>query len=304
MNVLVLGGGSSTERAVSLRSAAAVAEALVQAGYRVRQADPRDGPKIFNSLPADTIVFPILHGTGGEDGEIQEMLEEHQLPYLGSRVESSRTCFDKTKTRAAFQAAGLPVAEGDMVDEISYHHHHLTKKPHALKVNRGGSSIGTYLVSDPAKIDMQKVHEVFALDDQAVLEELVEGVEITVPVMDKKALPVIEIKPPVNEEFDYLNKYNGKTQEICPPISIDKQTQQQAQRYAVHAHQALGCRHLSRVDIIVKADNSMVLLEINTMPGMTNQSLYPLAAKAAGMTFPQLMDHFVNLVKRDYGIKE
>ncbi len=301
MNVVVLGGGDSPEREVSLRSAQAVSAALRQAGHQVLELDPKD-EDFISHIPKGSIVFPILHGKNGEDGVVQAMLEAADLPYLGSGVEVSKTCFDKAKTRQAFADAFLPIARGDSVTEISYVTHPLALGPHVLKVNQGGSSIGTLLVHDPHAISAQQVKEIFILDKEAVIEELVEGVEITVPILDGKALPVIEIQPPQNEEFDYLNKYNGKSKELCPPVSIDSITQKQAQAYAEQAHQMLGCRHLSRVDIIVRPDNSMVLLEINTLPGMTDQSLYPTSAKAGGYSFPQLMDEFVQLVKRDYAL--
>lgn len=304
MNVLVLGGGGSTERDVSLRSAAAVAAALKQAGYSVQQADPRDGNAIFDSISPDTIVFPILHGTGGEDGEIQAEIEAHNLPYLGSTVETSQLCFDKNQTRAVLQQAGIPIAEGGLVTKDTYSQHRLARAPHALKVTRGGSSIGTYLVYDPAQIDQSRIDEVFKLDSQAVIEQLIQGTEITVPIFDNKALPVIEIVPPDGQEFDYENKYNGKTQDICPPVSVDGVLQQRAQAIAEETHKVLGARHLSRVDIMVDKSGGLYVLELNTMPGMTNQSLYPVAAGVAGMTMPELVKRFVELVKRDYGIKE
>lgn len=140
------------------------------------------------------------------------------------------------------------------------------------------------------------------MDPTAVIEELIEGVEITVPVLDNKALPVIEIKPPPGDEFDYDNKYNGETEEICPPVSVSKELQRVAQDYAEKAHAMLGCRHLSRSDFIVASDGRVVMLELNTMPGMTDQSLYPKSAKVAGIDFPELMKKFASLVKRDFKI--
>lgn len=301
MKIVVLGGGDSTEREVSLRSAKAVTNALEIAGYEVISLDPANH-SVLDFIESGTIVFPILHGNNVEDGTIAKELESRKLPFLGSDSKSSKICFDKGLARQAFREAGLPIAVGDVVNQKTYGNHPLTKLPHVLKINEGGSSIGTYLIFDPTNIDQNKVTEVFALGENAVIEELVEGVEITVPILDGKALPVIEIKPPENEEFDYLNKYNGKTQEICPPVSINEVIQKHAQNLAEQAHKLLGCRHLSRVDFIVRPDGSMVLLEINTMPGMTDQSLYPLGAKVAELTFPQLMARFVELVKRDYGL--
>ncbi|CAN5395230.1 D-alanine--D-alanine ligase [soil metagenome] len=299
MKVVVLGGGSSPERAVSLRSAAAVSEALRTAGYEVMEADPANGLEILDSLSKADIVFPILHGAEGEDGVIQGILEEKGLAYLGSNSSCSKQCFDKSITRKLLIEAGLPVAKGEGgITAATYSINPLTKKPHVLKAQRGGSSIGTYLVKNPSKVDQAKVSEVFELDSKAVIEELIDGLEITVPILDKKALPVIEIVPPENGEFDYENKYNGKSQEICPAVSLDESQQHNAQVLAEKVHGVMGCRHLSRIDIMLRKSGEMVVLEANTIPGMTSQSLYPLSAKVAGMPMPELMDKFVKLVTR------
>jgi D-alanine-D-alanine ligase len=302
MQILVLGGGNSPEREVSLRSAAAVTKALQTAGLTASQADPQDGFSCLDELEKDTIVFPILHGAEGEDGVIQAELEKRQIPYLGTDSIASAICFDKAQAREVLQRAGVPVAAGAEVTDADYSDHPFTKKPHVLKVSRGGSSIGTYIVADTSKIDQAKVAEVFSLDSKAVIEELVEGVEITVPVLDNTALPVIEIRPPENAEFDYENKYNGKTRELCPPESVDEETQKRAKELAEKVHEVLGCRHLSRIDMIVRSNKEMVVLEANTMPGMTDQSLYPKSAAIAGMPMSELVKKFVELVKHDYNL--
>ena len=299
MKIIVLGGGNSPERAVSLRSAAAVAKALRTAGYEVVEVDPADGFDALESAPKDTLVFPVLHGAGGEDGSLQSTLDKYGLRYLGSSAEVAKLCFDKDLARKKMAAAGIAVAKGESVSKETYPYHPLSKVPHVLKAQRGGSSIGTYIVRDPLKINQAKVAEVFELDELAIIEELIGGPEITVPILDTKALPVIEIVPPVSEEFNYENKYNGKSQEICPAVSLNAQQQEEAQRLAEKVHNVLGCRHLSRVDIMLRTNGEMVVLEANTMPGMTEQSLYPLSAKVAGMPMPELMKSFVDLVTKN-----
>ena len=237
MNIVVLGGGDSTEREISLQSAAAVARALTQAGYQVIQIDPKDGLSQLDDLPEGSIVFPILHGRGGEDGIIQAELEKRGLPYLGTDSQASEICFDKGLTLEKLAQASILIPKGTIVNQESYLTHELAKAPHVLKVSRGGSSIGTYIVDDPAQVNEEKIAEVFALDNKAVLEELVKGTEITVPILDKKALPVIEIRPPDGKEFDYENKYNGSTEELCPPESIDNEIQAKAQRLSEQVHE-------------------------------------------------------------------
>jgi D-alanine-D-alanine ligase len=300
MQILVLGGGNSPEREVSLRSAAAVNKALEEAGFSTKQADLKDGFSCLDDLATGTIVFPILHGAEGEDGIVQAEMEKRGLPFLGSGSKVSVVCFDKNVSRERLHQAGIPIPNGAKVTAGSYKNNPLAAKPHALKVARGGSSIGTYLVRDPSSIDQQKVAEVFELDTQAVIEELIIGTEITVPILDGKALPVIEIRPPVDGEFDYENKYNGKTAEICPAESIDESAQKAAQELSEKVNTLFGCRHLSRVDIMVRQDGTMAVLEDNTMPGLTDQSLYPKSAKVAGLPMPELVTKFVELVKRDY----
>ena len=297
--IIVLGGGNSPERAVSLKSSAAVARAARTAGFAVQVYDPADGLDFLDSLSKDVVVLPMLHGQGGEDGVIQAELEKRGLQYLGASSKVSALCFDKDLARQLFQEHTIPVAEGLTVTQDNYSQQALAKKPHILKVSRGGSSIGTLFVRDPGAIDQGQVDEIFKMDDQAILEELVEGVEITVPVLDQKALPVIEIQPPESGEFDYENKYNGQTTELCPPENVSQSAQAAAQRLAEKVHAVTGCRHLSRVDMFVCPGDRLVVLEINTLPGMTDQSLFPKCAQAAGISMPELVRKFVAMVQRD-----
>lgn len=299
MKVLVLGGGISPEREVSLRSANNVADAARQAGFEVKEADPADGLDVLDGLK-DTLVLPILHGKNGEDGFIQRELEARNLPFLGSDSAASIACFDKWATRLELTHAGIKMPQADFVDEKNYGLSPLAKRHHALKVVHGGSSIGTHIARADEDKDTAAVNQIFAMEDKAVLEELIEGSEITVPVLDGKALPVIEIIPPADEEFDYDNKYNGRTQELCPPKNVSQELQLKAQELAEKVHRVMGARHLSRVDIMIDKTGKLYVLEINTMPGMTSGSLYPKSAKQAGMDMPALVKKFVGLVQRDY----
>lgn len=302
MKILVLGGGDSPEHQVSLQSAKSITNAARSAGFKVTEADPKEGLEVLDHL-TDTIVFPILHGKNGEDGSIQKELENRNLAYLGSDSTSSANCFDKWTTRLILEEAGLPVAAGVLVTKDDYPLQDLAKNPHVLKVLHGGSSIGTLIVKDPLNVKQDQINDIFRMEDKAVLEKLIDGIEITIPIFDKQALPAIEIVPPVNEEFDYENKYNGRTQEICPPKSVNGTTQKESQELAVKVHEVMGCRHLSRVDIMLDKDGQPFVLEINTIPGMTDQSLYPKAAKVAGLGMPDLIKHFVDLVKRDFKVE-
>lgn len=302
MRVLILGGGDSPEREVSLRSAGAVAAAAKTAGLEVLEIDPKYDLEKLNEVTKDTMVFPILHGANGEDGVIQKILEDKGFAYLGSDSEVSKKCFDKWQTRIVLESRDIPMPKAEKVNKTSYNNSPLARRPHVLKVLHGGSSIGTLIVRDTSKVDPKQLDEIFALEDEAVLEELIEGIEITVPILDQAALPALEVRPPEGGEFDYENKYNGKSAELCPPPSLSEEQHQKAQRLAEKVHQTMDCRHLSRVDTIMRPDSSFVVLEINTIPGLTDQSLYPKAAAVSGISMPQLTERFVQMVKRDYSL--
>lgn len=302
MNVVILGGGDSPEREVSLRSAAAVSSAARQAGHEVKQADPADGYQILDNIPYDCVVLPILHGVGGEDGSIQAELESRSLPYLGADSKVSAECFDKWLTREKLISAGVPMPKASLVDESQYQQHELRRLPHVLKTPKGGSSIGTLIVRQPTEARPEDVRAIFDMDSKAIIEELIIGTETTVPILDNSALKPVEIIPPDGVEFDYENKYNGRTQELCPPQNISAETQLKCQQLAESVHETMACRHLSRVDIMIDRQRDIFVLEINTIPGLTDQSLYPKSAAEAGLDMPALVDKFIRLVCRDYGL--
>lgn len=300
MKVLVLGGGTSNEREVSQRSANNVAEAASQAGYEVRQADPADGLDFLDNLSSETIVFPILHGAGGEDGVIQAELEKRNLPYLGSDSRTSENCWNKYRTLTKLKEHEIKIARGDLVTYEEFLNHEITAAPYVLKVVHGGSSLGVLIVRDTKKVSPEQINEVFAMESPALLEELVRGTEITVPVLDNVALPVIEIHPPQGKEFDYENKYNGESQEACPPVSVPEHLQKAAQEIAEKVHEIMGCRHFSRTDMMITPQEEIIVFDVNTIPGLTRQSLYPNSAAVAGLPMPELMKRFAEMVKRDF----
>lgn len=302
INVTVLGGGDSLEREISLKSSKPVYDALIKAGFNVDFIDPIE-KDFLTKLDRNHIIFPILHGKNGEDGTIQMLLEKNQIPFLGSTSKSAASSFNKAIAKEIFIKNKIPTAKYSKVNREQYYKHDLIKVPHILKTIEGGSSIGTYIVHNPLFLNEKEINDVFSLNEYALIEEFIQGIEVTVPILDGKALPVIEIQPPKGEEFDYTNKYNGKTKEICPAASINSNMQIKVQRVAEDTFKALDCRHLSRVDIIVKQDGSIFVLENNVIPGMTKQSLYPKSVKSAGMDFPELMTKFVELVRRDYGLE-
>jgi D-alanine-D-alanine ligase len=302
MKILVLGGGDSPEREVSLQSAANIAESASAAGFEVELADPSEGLDVLDNLPNDTLVFPILHGAGGEDGAIQAELQKRGLAYLGSDSKASALCWDKWQVWQKLRSNGLIVPKSELVTKDNIKQSDLFNAPYVLKVIHGGSSIGVLITREPKKVSDSQVAEIFEMETPSILQELIEGIEITVSVLDQASLPVVEIHPPIGEEFDYQNKYNGKSQEICPPQNVSKSVQTAAQKLALSVHMILGCRHLSRTDMIVRPNDDIVVIDVNTIPGLAKVSLYPKAAAAARLTMPHLVKRFVDMVKRDYSI--
>ena len=277
MKVSVLAGGVSGEREVSLRSGAAVAKALRSIGVKVLEVDVKEkGVKV----PQGTdICFLALHGTYGEDGEVQRELEAAGMPFTGSGSEASALAFDKLKARDAMLAAGVPMAESqEWTPACDW------KPPYVLKPVASGSSLGTFLVraEEEAKKAVKEAKK--WKDGGMMIERLIEGAEMTVSILGEQALPVIEVRP-AKGFYDYKNKYtSGATQYLCP-APIPKEKAQELQELALKAHRALGCEVLSRVDIMVDAEGKAYVLEVNTLPGMTDLSLLPKAGRAAGIDF-------------------
>jgi D-alanine-D-alanine ligase len=279
-----------------LRSGAAISEALSAAGHHVTQLDTINGLEpLLPQLQAADVVFPILHGCGGEDGTLQHFLEAYDIRYVGADEAASRLCFDKWRYTELLVEHHIPVPKTALVNLEEFRASELVKAAYVLKPNDGGSSIDTFIVRDVSQQADAAIEAAFGRHEKMLLQNLVEGVETTVGVLGSNALPVIEIIPPADAEFDYENKYNGATRELCPPEHVDFELQKQAQDMAVQIHQLTGCRDLSRTDIIVTQNAELYVLETNTLPGMTNQSLFPKAAAVSGTAMPELVDQLVSL---------
>ncbi len=299
--ILVIGGGPSDEREISSLSSKAVFDALKSQAYLVEYYD-WDGSTdwLQDNLAQFDVVLPILHGAGGEDGVIQKILEQADVPYLGSSSEVSKLCFNKKTSRLQMAKLGVTVPSGAVVTAAEYQVHPLFHQPHVLKPYNGGSSIDTYILADPDDRPDMLVEESFNKHHTMLLEEFIKGIEITVPVLDGVYLPTIEIHPPKNGTFDYVNKYNGATIELCPAESLTNEQQEMANDLAQKIYTSFGCRHLARVDMIVTSD-TVYVLEINTLPGMTEKSLFPKATAAIGMDFKALAVRLVELAQKGDG---
>ena len=295
MKILVISGGGGSEREVSLRSAEIVRMALAELGHEVGFIDLNEGEAaVLAAAAAAELVLPIVHGTDGEDGSLQELLDRSNTPYLGSNAAVSRLCFDKVQFKALLSQNGILVPDGEVVTAATFGQSRLARAPFVLKPIAEGSSVGV-MVARSLPFDGARAAELLARYDRMLVEELIVGVEITVPVLGDEALPVVEILPPEGQEFDYANKYNGASRELCPAVSLDEATQGRARALALRVHELAGVRHLSRTDMIVTHEGGVYVLEINTMPGLTAQSLLPRSAAVAGLDFVELVERLVEL---------
>jgi D-alanine-D-alanine ligase len=298
MKYIVLGGGSSPERAVSLRSAAAVGDALSSLGHTPVFLNPAEisADELLGAAQEAAGVFPILHGEGGEDGSVQTLLENHGIPYFGPSATSCKATFNKVAFKELLEKEEIITPQWNIVTTETFPTEPLVKKPFVLKPISGGSSIDTFIVrSLPFKT--APLLEALKNYGSMLIEELIEGSEITVGVLGNEVLPVIEIIPPQDKEFDYENKYNGETQELCPPINVSPAIQQKAQDTALKVHNATHCRHLSRTDMMIDATGQLYVIDTNTIPGLTDQSLFPKAAAQAGYSWEQLVNRFVDMME-------
>jgi D-alanine-D-alanine ligase len=206
----------------------------------------------MNEIVDCDVVFPAVHGAGAEDGTLQAELEKHHARYVGTGAEASSLCFDKWRYREFVEAYDLSMAQGALVQAANYASHPLTKAPYVLKPINGGSAIDTYIVRRPDLAPHAEIQEAFYRHPTMILERLIIGIELTVGILGNEALPVIEIIPPAGKEFDYENKYNGASQELCPAVHVSQAVLQQAQAIALKAHQLTDCRDLSRSDKLVE----------------------------------------------------
>ncbi|MBL9138611.1 MAG: D-alanine--D-alanine ligase [Verrucomicrobiales bacterium] len=292
-NICVLLGGPSAEREVSLRSGAAVARALRSVGYAVTEVDPAEPW----TLPTGTdVVFLALHGTYGEDGTVQQVLEQLRVPYTGCGVEASRVAFDKVLTKRRLVACGVPTAPFVVVNRRDTPWPAGWQPPVILKPVRQGSSVGLQFVDQEGQWSAA-LTECLSHDTEALVEERIRGREVTVGVFDDQALPVVEVRPRQGG-YDYRNKYTqGATEYLCP-APFDGATTAALQDAGLRAFRAIGGRDYGRVDVMVRENGEPVVLEVNTLPGMTETSLLPKAAAAAGMDFSTLCRRMVELAWR------
>lgn len=299
--VALLAGGKSGEREVSLASGEGARAALEEAGFQVTSLDPADKEDLKRLIDGNfDVAFLCVHGKYGEDGTLQGLLELIGLPYTGSGVWSSAASMNKIKSKWLYERAGLltspmiTMKKGDVIDAdavVAKLGNHCVVKP-----GSAGSALGVHIVEEKGEL-LEALEEAFKFDDEILIERYIQGTELTVAVIggnEVEALPIIEILPS-HEFYDYESKYApGGSRHICP-ARLDEETSKRIQEYAVRAHKALECRGMSRSDFILDEEDKCWILETNTIPGMTSTSLLPDAARAAGISFPDLCIRLVEI---------
>ena len=295
MKVAVIYGGSSAERDVSINTGEAVLKACLENNFNTSSVIIEDeNDKVFETLKEYDIVFNALHGTFGEDGSIQSLLEDNDIPFTGSGSSSSRTCMNKIKCKNILR--GNNYSTPDWFELSTYNNISKSFLPCIVKPNAQGSTFGLSIVEKMSDLD-KAVSNSLKYDNDVLLEKYVAGREITVGILDGKALPIIEILPS-HELYDYECKYTpGMTKYICP-ADLSKDLKNKIMHDSLKIFDLLGCEGYGRIDYIID-DNNYYFLEINTLPGMTSTSLLPIAAKTANISFNKLVSTIIELGLKD-----
>ncbi len=293
-HIAVLKGGPGAERDVSLATGAGVTRALRSLGAEVTEVDVRGDDF---ELPNETeLAFIALHGTFGEDGQVQQILEDRGVAYTGEGVEESRIAFDKILSKRNFDAAGVPTPAWEVITKGQQPTMAL---PYVIKAPKQGSTVGIYIVKKENEV-AKALQDAAGYDERLLVEKFILGRELTIGVLGEQALPIIEIIPK-DGVYDFKNKYpflnpsaGGGAQHVCPANLSEEQTHA-IQELALRAHRSLGLRVYSRVDVMLPESSEPSVLEINTIPGMTEASLLPEAASVAGISYPQLCARIIEL---------
>ena len=286
--VLVLMGGWSNEREISLISGKYVFESLRNSGIDVSKLDLRkDNLKLIEEINPER-VFIVLHGKGGEDGEIQKYLESLGIPYTGSKSLSSKLCMNKRHTKEILLSKNILTPRFERITKGNTSKiENNFKYPFIVKPSAEGSSIGVYIVDNKEEY-YNAIEENKKISDDYIAEDYIKGIEYTVGVINSSALPVIKLIPP-GKFYDFEAKYNSQNMQYICPSGLDNNVEQNLKNISLKAFELLDCKGWGRVDMIIDDRKRPWVIEINTVPGMTSHSLVPLAAKEEGLNFDQLV---------------
>jgi D-alanine-D-alanine ligase len=303
MKVAVLKGGRSLERGVSLRSGARVEDALERLGHEVLPIDV--GPDLVKRLTAERpdVAFVAMHGIGGEDGTVQELLEILGIPFTGPGAAACARCMDKVQAKDATDEVGLPTPDWFAFNQTAFREFGAADAlgrleetlgfPLVVKPSRGGSSLGVKFARSPAEVP-QALVSAFSYDDRVLLERFVDGRELAVSILGDTPLPVVEAILLEGDRYDFEARYEiGRTRFVCP-AELTLAEEHAITEAALATYRALGCSGFARVDLILGVEGPW-LLEANAIPGLTDTSLLPQAAEAAGLNFEQLVERILDL---------
>jgi D-alanine-D-alanine ligase len=303
MKVAVLKGGRSLERNVSLRSGARVEDALERLGHDVVALDV--GVDLVERLTTELpdVAFVAMHGVGGEDGTVQELLEILGIPFTGPGAAACARCMDKSLAKHSIREEGLPTPDWFAFNSTAFRELGAADAlgrleqslgfPLVVKPSRGGSSLGVKFAGSPGEVP-QALVSAFSYDDRVLLERFVDGREVAVSVLGEEALPIVEAIPARGDRYDFEARYEiGRTRFVCP-ADLDDARRGAIEEAALATYRALGCSGFARIDLILEAGGPQVL-EANAIPGLTDTSLLPQAAEAAGMSFERLVERILDL---------
>lgn len=303
MKVAVLKGGRSLERGVSLRSGARVEDALERLGHEVQAIDV--GPDLVKRLTSEPpdVAFVAMHGVGGEDGTVQELLEILGIPFTGPSAAACARCMDKVQGKDAIDEAGLPTPDWFAFNQTAFREFGAADAlgrlegtlgfPLVVKPSRGGSSLGVRFARSPSEVP-QALVSAFSYDDRVLLERFVDGRELAVSVLGDRPLPVVEAILLEGDRYDFEARYEiGRTRFVCP-ADLTAEEERAVSDAALDTYRALGCSGFARIDLILDGEGPW-LLEANAIPGLTDTSLLPQAAEAAGLSFEQLVERILDL---------
>lgn len=302
--VAVLAGGRSPEREVSLRSGHRVAAALRSLGYDALLVDPAEAPLVETLSAARVSVCSIaLHGKEGEDGTVQRLLELLDLPYTGTGPLACEITFDKVLCKATLAEAGVPTPPWAVVEAVALRDlgagallHRLAERvglPLVVKPSRAGSAMGLTFVDREADLP-HAVMNALAYAEAAVVERRIEGVEVAASMLGEDLLPLVEVRPR-SGVYDYAARYTAGATEYHAPARLDAEATERVRAVAARTFAALRQRDVSRADVLVDADGNPWVIDVNVSPGMTETSLLPMAAQAAGIAFPDLCERILQL---------
>jgi D-alanine-D-alanine ligase len=300
--IAVLMGGPGSERDVSLATGRGVVKALRSLGSEVSEVDVKGAD--FD-LPADIeLAFLTIHGTFGEDGQLQQILEDRGVPYTGEDVQGSSLAFDKIRSKEVFKQHDVPTPHWQT---INVGQRPTIPIPVVIKAPRQGSTVGVHIIRNEREIDAA-IADASTYDRELLVEKFISGRELTVGILGDQALPIIEIIPK-GGFYDFTNKYpflnpsaGGAAEHVCP-AKIDPEKTDEIQQLALRAFRALGLKVYARVDVLLPDDGAATVLEANTIPGMTEASLLPEAAAVAGISYPELCARIIELSAKRRGAK-